>query len=81
VRDWQRLVQVSPFGKVGRDELASWHTTHSPKKVRIVHTLRNDRLDEILVSAHGLIMYLFSGYSPARGQYTFAPKAQMDFYG
>jgi hypothetical protein len=75
----ERLVQVSAFGKVGRDELASWHTAHSPKKARIVHTLRDARLDEILVSAHDLIMYLLSGYSPARGQYVCA-EGREDFY-
>jgi hypothetical protein len=69
VGDRERLVQVSSFGKVGRDELASWHTAYSPKKARIVRTLRNNLLDEILVSAHRVIMYVLSGYSPAQGQY------------
>jgi hypothetical protein len=64
-REW--LVQVCPFGEVGRDELASWHPAHSPKKARIIHTLGDDRLNEILVSAHGVIMHSLSGYSPARG--------------
>ena len=44
-----------------------------------MHTLRDDRLDEILVSAHGVIMYLLSGYSPAQGQYVCAEGPE-DFY-
>src|SRR4051794_28867298 len=66
--DSERLVQVSPFGEVGRDESASWHLAHSSKKARIVHTLGDDRLDKIFVSAHRIIMHLLSDYSPAGGQ-------------
>ena len=57
VGDRQRPVHIGHLDEVGRDELSSWHLAQGLKEARLVHTLGDNRLDEIFLAPHGIIMH------------------------